>query len=256
MKTQTVAVTRIHSILNKNNSIYSYELQMRTKALYSTWRKMKSRNCNIEGILDILAFRLIVTTEQKSDLIHDDISLCYFVLGKIHRTWTPIPKTLKDYISHPKQNGYQSLHTTVLINGNPVEFQIRTSNMHRVAEWGTAAHWVYKEGTSVSWLQIVRKWEVDSTNKFMERIRNELLGTRVFVFGPHGRILNLAKGSQLTDVATIIAPFANFANFVGSAAMKKLLSRVPEYPPEYLINIATFAPLQRIQYLKTRSHSI
>ena len=115
---------------------------------------------------------------------------------------------LKDYISSPKPNGYRSLHTTVLVGTQPLEVQIRTQAMHHIAEHGAAAHWAYKDGVaSLPWLQIIREWQVqvDSAHDFMQLVRQELLGTRVFVFTANGRILNLARGATLMDAAKDLA---------------------------------------------------
>ena len=138
----------------------------------------------------------------------DENALCFHVLGKVHSRWTPLPRTLKDYISSPKPNGYRSLHTTVLVGTQPLEVQIRTARMHTVAEYGAAAHWAYKEGpgsASLPWLQIIRDWDdnVEDTNEFVQLVRQELLGTRVFIFSRNGRILNLAKGATLADAASL-----------------------------------------------------
>ena len=122
----------------------------------------------------------------------------------MHSCWTPLPRTLKDYISSPKPNGYRSLHTTVLVGTQPLEVQIRTQDMHNIAEFGAAAHWAYKDqAASLPWLQIIRQWhlQVDSAHEFMQLVRQELLGTRVFVFTRNGRILNLARGATLLDAA-------------------------------------------------------
>ena len=137
----------------------------------------------------------------------DENALCFHVLGKVHSRWTPLPRTLKDYISSPKPNGYRSLHTTVLVGTQPLEVQIRTARVHTVAEYGAAAHWAYKEGpgsASLPWLQIIRDWDdnVEDTNEFVQLVRQELLGTRVFIFSRNGRILNLAKGATLADAAS------------------------------------------------------
>ena len=164
----------------------------------------------------------------------DDAFLCYHVLGKVHGCWTPLPRTLKDYISSPKPNGYRSLHTTVLVGTQPLEVQIRTQAMHMVATHGAAAHWAYTEGkentqvmgmpspyddtgqttpgTRGAWTQIpgstfsraIAKWgeELECAHEFMGLVRSELLGTRVFVFTEKGRstrILNLARGATLAD---------------------------------------------------------
>ena len=140
-------------------------------------------------------------------------SLCYHVLGKVHGLWTPMPRTLKDYISHPKPNGYRSLHTTVLIGtgvhekgAQPLEIQIRTSSMHNIAEHGAAAHWAYKEDASLPWRQAIMRWKSEQkcAHEFMQLVRQELLCTRVFVFTEGGRILNLALGATLADAAEVL----------------------------------------------------
>lgn len=182
----------------------------RTKSAYSTWKKMKRRQCGLERVDDLVALRVILEAEDST--ADDDTALCYHVLGKVHGRWTPLPRTLKDYVSSPKPNGYRSLHTTILVGSQPLEVQIRTDEMHRVAELGAAAHWSYKDDSeavdsALPWLQIIGEWEaqVDSASVFMELVRNELLGSRVFVFAPQGRILNLAKGATLNDaVAHVI----------------------------------------------------
>lgn len=214
--TLELAQIAIQNSLSLNSSLYSFDIQSRTKSMYSIWKKMSTHNYNIEGLNDLLAIRIIVEPNDKNNIIiHDDVSLCYYVLGIIHRMWTPLPKTLKDYITSPKPNGYRSLHTTVLIKSQPVEIQIRTKEMHQIAEWGTAVHWGYKaQDSSLSWLQIVRTWDsqVNSSSIFMERVRKELLGTRVFVFGPNGQILNLAKGAKLIDAINKLCKFSSELN--------------------------------------------
>ena len=213
----------------------------RTKSIYSTFKKMQRHQCGIENILDLVALRVVLCPEpidaevpngaetrdganrangggavgagaggdwaavhqgQEANASPDENALCYHVLGKVHSCWTPLPRTLKDYISSPKPNGYRSLHTTVLVGTQPLEVQIRTQAMHLVAEYGAAAHWAYKdEAASLPWLQIIRQWQVqvDSAHEFMQLVRQELLGTRVFVFTRNGRILNLARGATLDD---------------------------------------------------------
>jgi|EP00900_Chrysochromulina_parva_P012872 GTP pyrophosphokinase len=190
----------------------------RTKSIYSTFKKMQRHECGIEKIHDLVALRVVLCPEpetadgatspglqkSKQHSPEEENALCYHVLGKVHSCWTPMPRTLKDYISSPKPNGYRSLHTTVLCGTQPLEVQIRTQAMHLVAEYGAAAHWAYKdEAASLPWLQIIRQWQVqvDSAHEFMQLVRRELLGTRVFVFTRNGRILNLAKGATLGDAA-------------------------------------------------------
>jgi len=179
----------------------------RTKSIYSTFKKMQRHECGIERILDLVALRVVLNPEQEgvaNAAEEDENALCYHVLGKVHSSYTPLPRTLKDYISSPKPNGYRSLHTTVLVGTQPLEVQIRTQAMHHIAEYGAAAHWAYKDqAASLPWLQIIRQWQVqvDSAHEFMQLVRQELLGTRVFVFTRNGRILNLARGATIGDAA-------------------------------------------------------
>ena len=185
----------------------------RTKSIYSTWKKMNRHGCGVGRVHDLMALRVVLTRPPQSvdtpaaDTA-DELALCYQVLGIIHGCWTPFPRTLKDYISAPKPNGYRSLHTTVLVGTQPLEVQIRTLEMHRVAEYGAAAHWTYKDESAASlpWMQIVQTWDaqVDSAHEFVRLVRQELLGTRVFVFTRNGRILNLARGATLADAAALL----------------------------------------------------
>jgi len=144
----------------------------------------------------------------------DAAALCYHVLGRIHSCWTPMPRTIKDYISSPKPNGYRSLHTTVLMGtgagaheegAQPLE--IRTTSMHAIAEHGAAAHWSYSgDGASLPWRTAIRSWEArhQCAHEFMQLVRKELLSTRVFIFTQGGRILDLALGATLADAAAVL----------------------------------------------------
>lgn len=131
--------------------------------------------------------------------------LCYHVLGLVQHlpNCQPIPTSVKDYISFPKPNGYQSLHTAIRHKDQTVEVQIRTKRMHRVAEKGMASHWAYKDKYGVEWLNSIREWEGEgvSSRDFVESVRRELLGKRVFVFLRNGKILNLARGATAIDAA-------------------------------------------------------
>ncbi|ACM20499.1 GTP/GDP 3'-pyrophosphokinase and (p)ppGpp 3'-pyrophosphohydrolase [Geotalea daltonii FRC-32] len=178
------------------------EVSGRSKHLYSIYRKMQSRSVDIDEIYDLIAIRVMV----------EDIRECYEVLGIIHSTWKPIPGRFKDYIAMPKGNMYQSLHTTVIgPYGERMEVQIRTSEMHRVAEAGIAAHWKYKEGKGYdekevkrfTWLRQLLEWqqELDDSREFMDTVKVELFPEEVYVFTPKGDVKGYPKGSTPIDFA-------------------------------------------------------
>ena len=164
---------------------------------------MQSQGKQFEEIYDLLAVRVIV----------DSIKDCYGVLGIVHTMWKPVPGRFKDYIAMPKSNMYQSLHTTVIgPKGDPFEVQIRTWEMHRTAEMGIAAHWLYKEGypkrtqefeEKVAWLRQVMEWlrEMKEPEEFMAALKIDLFEDEVFVFTPKGDVKNLAAGSTPVDFA-------------------------------------------------------
>ncbi|MBF6593487.1 MAG: bifunctional (p)ppGpp synthetase/guanosine-3',5'-bis(diphosphate) 3'-pyrophosphohydrolase [Thermaceae bacterium] len=196
-------------------SIKKVEVTGRTKHLYSIWKKMEREGKALEQIYDLLALRVILDPKPGQDAEETALrqkQVCYHVLGLAHALWQPIPGRVKDYIAVPKPNGYQSLHTTVIaVNGLPLEVQIRTLEMHRVAEYGIAAHWLYKQGLTdpeelkrrVGWLGSIQEWqqEYSSSRDFVEAVTRELLGDRVFVFTPKGKIINLPRGSSPVDFA-------------------------------------------------------
>ncbi len=174
----------------------------RPKHFYSIYRKMQSRNKPFEEIYDLLAIRVIVGSVRD----------CYHVLGIIHSLWTPLQDRFKDYISTPKSNGYQSLHTTVFgEKGTVVEMQIRTWEMNQVAEDGIAAHWLYKSGeTTMSrddyalvWLKNLIDWQKDLTDsaEFFEFFKIDLFHAEIFVFTPRGDLISLPKGATILDFA-------------------------------------------------------
>ncbi len=174
----------------------------RAKHFYSIYRKMFTQNKSIDELYDLFAVRVIV----------DSISECYAVLGMVHELYHPIPGRFKDYIAMPKPNMYQSLHTTVIgPNGTPFEIQIRTWEMHRVAEYGIAAHWKYKEGvdkksetdTKLEWIRQLLEIQnsVVDTDDFMRTLKIDLFADEVFVFTPRGDIVNLPAGSTPIDFA-------------------------------------------------------
>ncbi|MBO9541902.1 bifunctional (p)ppGpp synthetase/guanosine-3',5'-bis(diphosphate) 3'-pyrophosphohydrolase [bacterium] len=174
----------------------------RPKHFYSIFQKMRNQSKEFSDIFDITAIRVLV----------DNIKECYEVLGVVHSLWRPIPGRFKDYVAMPKPNLYQSLHTTVIgPGGKPVEVQIRTFEMHRVAEYGIAAHWRYKEGGSalteadqkLSWLKQLLDWQGDAKNsqEFVETVKEDLQAEEVFVFSPRGDVIDLPSGATPVDFA-------------------------------------------------------
>ena len=178
------------------------EVTGRIKHLYSIYRKMAEQDVEFENIHDIIAFRIIVPHVRD----------CYAALGIMHSAWKPVPGRFKDYIAIPKSNGYKSLHTTVVgPDGERMEIQIRTEEMHRVAEYGVAAHWKYKEGDasmskhdkSFSWLRQLLEWQRDLTDsfEFLETLKIDLFPEDVFVFTPKGDIKVFPAGATPVDFA-------------------------------------------------------
>ena len=181
------------------------EVNGRPKGIYSIYNKMQkyaAQGDELRDILDLYALRVVVDSEGD----------CYKALGLIHQIWSPIPGQFDDYIANPKENMYQALHTTVICQGGqPLEVQIKTNEMHQVAEYGVAAHWRYKEGRSkdlrfeekMTWLRQLLEWQRDAagTDDFIESVKQDIFHDQVFVYTPKGDIVELAAGSTPIDFA-------------------------------------------------------
>ena len=189
------------------------EVSGRPKHIYSIWNKMRGKELDFTALYDVRAFRVIVP----------DVKTCYTVLGVVHNIWTPIPKEFDDYISRPKPNGYQSLHTVVTAeDGRPLEVQIRTQEMHNFAEYGIAAHWRYKEeggsnfksqkyDEKIAWLRQLLAWKSDVADavggqedlqrEWVEKLKAATLDDRIFVLTPQARVLELPVGATPIDFA-------------------------------------------------------
>ena len=179
------------------------EVYGREKTLYGIYRKMVEKNLSFSEVLDIYGFRIVVETRNE----------CYLALGALHALYKPVPGKFKDYIAIPKVNGYQSLHTTLIgPYGTPVEFQIRTREMHHVAESGVAAHWLYKDDDSDlselqsrthQWLQSLLEIQrhTGDSGEFLEHIKVDLFPDKVYVFTPKGKIVSLPRGATAVDFA-------------------------------------------------------
>ena len=190
------------------------EVSGRPKHIYSIWSKMQGKSLDFSELYDVRAFRVIV----------EDVKTCYTVLGILHDIWVPISEEFDDYISRPKSNGYQSLHTVVTADdGRPLEVQIRTRDMHRFAEYGVAAHWRYKEGggggqtveqkydEKIAWLRQLLAWksevvdavvsQEDAQREWVEKLKSAALDERIYVLTPQARVIELPAGATPIDFA-------------------------------------------------------
>jgi len=177
------------------------ELEARVKGLYSLHRKILRQERSLEQVYDLLAIRVITDNERN----------CYAALGVVHHIWRPVPGRFKDYIAMARPNLYQSLHTTVIHGGQPFEIQIRTQEMHRIAEEGVAAHWKYKDGKPssgdddqrITWMRQLIEWsqELQEPGEFLSTLRVDLAQVEVYAFTPKGRVLELPRGATPVDFA-------------------------------------------------------
>lgn len=194
-------IARLRQALDREG--ISAQISGRPKHIYSIYRKMERKGVSLDEIYDLLAVRVIV----------NEVGECYRVLGIVHSMWTPVLSEFDDYIAVPKESMYRSLHTTVLIpGGTPCEVQIRTHEMHEVADHGIAAHWRYKEGfgkgdpsfeTKLTWLRSLIDWrrEMTDAREFVESLKTDVFEDQVYVFTPKGKIIDLPVGSTPVDFA-------------------------------------------------------
>jgi len=193
-------VSLVQKTLKENQ--FKCEIYGRSKHFFGIYRKMERQGIPFEEVYDVMGVRILA--DSKMD--------CYGILGLIHSLWRPLPGRFKDYIAIPKSNLYQSLHTTVIgPEGKHVEFQIRSKEMHKIAEEGIASHWVYKEGGTIhakdervfAWLRQLLEWQRDlpDTRQFMTSVKNDLFSNVVFVFSPKGDLTELVKGATPIDFA-------------------------------------------------------
>ncbi len=196
---------RVQAVITKALSeagINPMDVSGRPKHIFSIYKKMKRKNLPLDQIYDVLAVRLIV----------EDVRDCYGALGVIHTLWRPVPGEFDDYIANPKESLYQSLHTAVIaLDSKPLEVQIRTKDMHQVAEYGIAAHWRYKEGgkrdvefeAKIAWLRRLIEWKDDGydAQEFVDTLKSDVFQDQVYVFTPKGDIIDLPAGATAIDFA-------------------------------------------------------
>jgi len=197
-------ITKIVEERMKEHGIPCYT-ESRIKRLYSIYAKLKKQKVSIDQVFDLLAIRIIT----------DNVKNCYAALGVIHNTWRPVPGRIKDFIAMPRPNGYQSLHTSVIAGGQPFEVQIRTADMHRIAEEGIAAHWKYKDGKLVAddkedqriaWLRHLVEWQQDMKDPadFLSTLKVDLYPEEVYTFTPKGKVITLPREATPIDFAYAI----------------------------------------------------
>ena len=214
------------------------QISSRAKHFYSIYQKMRKRNKEPGELYDLLALRIICNTNTE----------CYTLIGIVHGLWKPLEGRFKDYIAMPKANGYQSLHTTVMCEGKPLEIQIRTKEMHDIAEHGVASHWLYKKGTNkdlvkaqdlsiINKLRALRDEDLSDENFFSE-LKNEILGDSIFVFTPKGDVKELPSSSNAIDFAYSIHTGIG-EKIVGAKADGKIIALTAPLKNTQIIEIIT-----------------
>lgn len=198
-KTQSLLKKRL-----KKERVSPIAIEFRVKSYWGIYQKLLKYEMNLEKLYDLVALRIIVKTVED----------CYKTLGTIHKYWRPLPGRIKDYIAFPKPNGYKSLHTVVFyVNGKITEFQIRTNEMDKEAEYGICAHWAMKEnvdlktkGKKFSWITQLREWQkgISDSREFIEGLKLDFFKNRIFVFTPNGDIIDLPEKSSVIDFAYAI----------------------------------------------------
>lgn len=240
-KERTRYIDEVNRILMKKfyENHIDGEVTGRIKQIYSLYLKMTDQNINFDQVYDITAFRVIVNTVKE----------CYDVLGIIHSLWKPIPGKFKDYIGLPKENMYQSLHTSVIgPYGERIEIQIRTNEMHKIADEGIAAHWKYKEGRIIeeaddkrfTWLRQLLEWQRDlkDSAEFLETVKVDLFPNEVYVFTPKGAVKQFPRGATPVDFAYAI--HSDVGNHcIGAKVNRKIVSLKYEFRSGDTVEIMT-----------------
>ncbi|MCI5829676.1 MAG: RelA/SpoT family protein [Treponema sp.] len=230
------AVKKIYTATEKAGITVS--ISSRAKHFYSIYQKMRKRNKDAGELYDLLALRIICNTNAE----------CYTLIGIVHGLWKPMEGRFKDYIAMPKANGYQSLHTTVICEGKPLEIQIRTQEMHNIAEHGVASHWLYKKGTNrdmvkaedlsiINQLRALRDEDL-SNESFFRELKTELLGDSIYVFTPMGDVKELPKGANAIDFAYSIHSSIG-EKIIGAKADSKIIPLVQPLQNTQIIEILT-----------------
>ncbi|MDO4505568.1 MAG: RelA/SpoT family protein [Spirochaetales bacterium] len=230
------AVKKIYTATEKAG--VTVTISSRAKHFYSIYQKMKKRNKDAGELYDLLALRIICNTNAE----------CYTLIGIVHSLFKPMDGRFKDYIAMPKANGYQSLHTTVICEGKPLEIQIRTQDMHNIAEHGVASHWLYKKGTNkdlvkaedlsiINQLRALRDEDL-SNESFFKELKSELLGDSIYVFTPMGDVKELPQGANAIDFAYMIHSSIG-EKIVGAKADGKIIPLTQPLQNTQIIDILT-----------------